>query len=685
MRKRPVFKVVKIHNRLSEMEYPTPSRTVNIGTRKHRKEVLMLYCGYDTETTTIRTIEGWRSAVYSHQISIANDSECHILLLRSWDDFIAALYSIKSHYGISEDKRIIFWVANLSFEFSFMAYRFSWGDFFAKDIRQPLLATALGGVEFRECLTITGGSLAHLANTYCYTKKLVGDLDYSILRNSSTALTTEERAYIVNDVLILSEFSHYVFKHHIIPRHKVPMTKTSILLDEVKSEYLKMSKSLDTINAHKQAYDLLINKCYPTHDFYNVLFRYVFRGGYVHANALYAGITLDKVDMYDITSSYPYEMLTSYVPVTPFRKEPFNAGLLKSHCCIMFAEFKNIRQKTRHTIESKNKIIDHCNARFDNGRLVSASSIKVALTELDYANYSDFYMWDSMEVFSFYIAKRGKMPKFLRQVLVRHYALKNTLKKQGKQDTIEYKLAKEAVNSLYGACVKRIRLDKIDFDSSQGWITVKNDKPYDKEIANKILLPQWGVWVTASARKSLLSAVKRLDERGVKVVYCDTDSIKYISNPLAPKIINAINNKRTKHLHNRGYKMGALKGLGEFVKENKDPVKFKTCGAKRYIYSENGKVSATIAGMPKRALNGYSEIRLFEIFTEYGFCLPAENSLKLTTAYTDTPYSIYVDGEWMNELSGVALYDIPFTMRLDDEYVNLIHSLKEEERIGYAL
>ena len=95
------------------------------------------------------------------------------------------------------------WVANLSFEFQFIRKWLHVTRLFAKEARQPLLVEHNGWLQFREALSISGGNLEQLAKDYCTTQKLVGDLDYSKIRHSTTPLTQEELNYCIHDVLII--------------------------------------------------------------------------------------------------------------------------------------------------------------------------------------------------------------------------------------------------------------------------------------------------------------------------------------------------------------------------------------------------------------------------------------------------------------------------------------------------
>ncbi len=694
--KKPFFDKLVIHAKHPlEDALPDPEKpAVNVGTREHPKKYLSIYGGYDTETTTVRAPEGYRSAVYSHAFTLSNCNECHVYLFRTWDDFNAFIQKIIEYYGLCSEQRIILWVANLSFEFSFLARRYAWEEVFAKEVRQPLLAS-YHGIDFRECLSISGGSLAMLAKNYCVTQKLKGDLDYKQLRNYDTEITSAERAYIINDVVILAEYSHYLYKSIIRPRRTIPMTSTGILISNVKRRWKVLSKKLGIGDDYKD----FICSNYPDHDTYFLWFQYLFRGGYVHACAPFANIDLKPEDgrgvrMKDITSSYPYVMLANYVPRGSFRRVAYDRKYLKSHCCILYVTFHNIRITTYHTIESRNKIINAVNAEWDNGRLIKADEISVILTELDLDIYVRFMCWDSATVTDCFISERSTLPVFLLDNLLEAYIEKSRLKSEGLSETTQYHIQKASVNTHYGACVKRVRLDTITFEGGE-WIKKIHDKDFEKEKTKTLLLPQWGIWITAHARHNLLTTVHALDLAGVQVVYCDTDSIKYIQRTetdriRADRIFRKYNLKVEKILKKRRYRSKYLAGMGAFDDETKGKsIRFKTLGAKRYIYYDHVKndIKATVAGMPKTSIKalGDSLDHIFEMFSDAGFCLTIEDSGKLRPDYTDTAYDIYVSGQWMHEESGCALVEVPFTVTLKDEYIAYIHQAQDAIRNGGAL
>lgn len=655
---------------------PKCKKVVSLKKGKHKKELLKLYAGFDIETTNIIEANSKLAFMYIWQFIIANDENGFIYLGRTWEDFIYLLENIATFYNTSETTRLIIWDANFSFEFQFLRHHIEWNtgeyDFFAKEVRKPLLATCYGGIEWRDCLAISGGSLEMLANDFCTTKKLKGDLDYAVLRNSNTPLTREELNYCVNDVKILAEFSNFAFNEWIIKNKRVPLTKTGILRNEVKTELKKTCKDLEI-------YKHMILACYPDKETYIKWFNYLFRGGFVHGNFYHMNEILSNVLMYDITSSYPAQALLRYYPVTPFCEDHYAPEKLETMCCIMEVEFWNIETTTYHSIESKHKLLAFDGVKLDNGRVYKADYIKVLLTELDFDNYRKFYRWSDINIISFKTARRGNLPKFLVDVMKRYYIKKAELKKSGQNHTPKYNLAKSAVNSFFGMCVTRINLDKVQYGGE--WEIIEHGINFKEETEKQILLPQWGIYISAHGRHELLSTVWEIEKVVPNtVIYCDTDSIKCVYDAQIQTVIDAYNKNIASELKRHKLTNEAFNDLGMFDLEYGKPVdKFKGLGAKRYIYEVNGEFNCTIAGLPKNVLGKISDDP-FTTFDIDGMSIPLDLSEKLTTAYNDEPTTAVIEGEEMHELSSVALYAIPFSMFTDEMYYTMLLNGKDKRR-----
>lgn len=701
------------HINTTDISYILPADIYKsrVGKGKHSYELLEIFGGFDIETTNICQVDkdfpGWNAYAYHMQVSLFTVREKYVYLFRKWEHLIAFFEHLANFYDLGEKRHLLLWVANFSFEFQFIRKRLKWDPdnyaFFAKEERQPLKAT-YRGIEFRECLTISGGSLAQLAKDYCKTQKLItydkdgnkiSDLDYSIERNSSTPLTDLEEQYCINDVVILAEFSQYIFNAHIRDRHVIPMTKTSILMSQFKDRYKTLCEERDAaLHLERGASDLeytdYIKRCHPDLDTYKTYMTYLFRGGYVHANATYSGVEV-LCKFRDITSDYPARMNSDYVPVSPFKAYPDRPTglfypdmqkLLNSKCCIIHAVFDFIECTTEHSIESKNKVVQALGARWDNGRLFSADLLEVWLTELDYKIYSMFMRWEGVTILEFYTADRGKQPRFVIDVLNPLYIEKNRLKAAGLSHTTEYAIKKSGVNTCYGAEVKRIRMEKTVYNlDTNEWGTDASEIDFQKEVSKQLLLPQWGIWVTAAARYTILRILKKLIDANVPVYYLDTDSVKYKPCHRAENIFVRENRRLAKRRRKRGLRDINFDGLGEYDLECKgEAVRFKALGAKRYIYEYKDTVIATVAGMPKSAIKkiGENNDEIFKSFSLGGFSLTPEESGKLTTRYNDNYTCAYINGELMEEESSVALYKIPFKITVTDEYKQVIEERRTQ-------
>ena len=683
----------------SILPFPLPeAKTVKLR-QKYKDEYYdiyyyKMYMGFDIETSNV-AVEVPRlnkkgkptkqkdikhlAFMYHWQLTLASDTGAHVFMGRYWSEFMRLIDQLNDHYKLGFDRRFLCWIGNTSFEFQYIRKKFEWDseDFFAREERHPMKFRS-GGWEFHEALTISGGSLAQLAKDYTITQKLKGDLDYNIFRSGRTPMEPGEKDYCINDVVILSEWSKFIFDTYIIPDKRIPLTKTGLLRAECRAELFKM---LGREGA--KLYKNLINEAFPSQEMYNHWFLYFFRGGYVHSNILLTGYVLKGVDSYDRVSSYPAVMLLSdWFPLTPFMREEFNEDLLKTKCCIIDVTFKNIRRTWSHSIESKSKAMELEGSKdypiiLDNGRIAQASKLRVMLTEHDLFLYRRYYTFDSMEINEFLTSERGFLPVFLRKVLAKYYVKKDKLKASGQKDTPEYVITKQKVNSFFGMMVTRIELDKVTYIDD--WMIEEKELDFNDEIKSQFLLPQWGIWCTSLARYELLiptaditEAIGCGRERATGVAYNDTDSIK-VRDPSgkAAAIIEQYNERIRERLKEVGLTAPEFSTLGTYEHEARYD-KLKTLGAKRYIVEEHGKVAATIAGLPKAAILNV-EGDPFEAFNADGMLIDAEISLKNGISYIDEPTTYTApDGEVMHEESSAGIFNMSFNMNLDKLYYSLV-------------
>ena len=660
---------------------------------------------FDIETTRI----GKRAFMYHWQFGFGDQ----IILGRTWDQYQILIYYLQN-YLEKYKAHLIVWVANLGHEFSFLCKRFEWKKVFARAPHQPLTADT-GYIQYREALSLSGiGGLKQLAKQYTITKKASGDLDYDTQRNSHTPLTEKERGYCIADVAILLEWGEYCLQRWIDSSRKksrkIPLTSTGICRQAVKDA---AGKDLEAVQREARL-------CYPTTPArYNFIMTWLFRGGYTHANVYWSDEEVPDVIGADFTSSYPAVMLHNQYPVGRFF--PINLRTvcddikdpkMDSLCIWMIVKFSHIESTTMHHIESMHKIIRSEIAYRDNGRLIAGEGVIVALTDVDYRIYKMFYRWTGMQIIAAWGCNKAPLPEYVTRPLIDAYTQKCELKRQHMDGTPEYQQAKSMVNSYYGMTVQRLSFMDYTYNERDGWQEAPTKRPYSDLIKDVFLSPWWGIWVTAHARYQLLAMVHRLDPDPLhnNVLYCDTDSIYMIASP---DNISAIAEYNTEIAKLNASLPVCCDDLGCFDWiDNRKLYRFKTLGAKRYIKLDaDGHATVTVAGMrdgtyldylaeddppdepyieikrQDRDADGneidilkYVPISSFFAHFEDHLMLDMYTSGKTTALYTEKPYSAIVAGEEMEEMCGCAIYPIPFEIRMDQMYLDLIEKVHRERR-----
>lgn len=652
---------------------------------KYPQYIDAIHCGFDIETTKI---DNEHTFMYTWQFCVFN-GEYNVIVGSYWYQFIDLIDMIVDKLKI-ENHNLIIWVANLGYEWQFMKHHLSVTSSFFKELREPVEIEHKGYILFKECLS-WGGSLKKLANDYTNLIKLKGDLDYSIYRESYKEHTDKEQYYCDFDVLILCQFSMW-YESQYLQNGIFPKTTTGALRLLIKKD---IGQELET--TYKR-----ISSQYPySLNEYNKLMNFVYRGGYTHGNMLYMNTIIKNVHSVDFTSSYPSVMLYEKFPYSFNKCNPNNytiEDIIKLSDDFAFYglfEFTNVKTTTFHSIESLNKCFNMQEIKqdkttiIDNGRIQKTSKMQVYLTEQDILTYVDFMQWDDVKILELHISRKKYLPLYLIRKLCEMYTGKAILKQQHKPYAIE----KTYCNANYGMCVTRQVLQNLVWDDAKKEIHAENNKAcgnYGEYRKNKFLLPQWGVWISAYARRNLLKNVWELEHKknNVDVLYCDTDSIKYIGNDTANVIENynkEIALKRDKaleRLKDLNLDKNLYYDLGMFDNETADynngVIKyFKMYGAKRYIYvAKKGKkniFSCTVAGLPKQSYYNYCNENIVKFFGDFNENLKVKNC-KLGSNYNDVPFTIKRLGKNETIYSCLTLNNIDFNMTIDADWFALINS-----------
>ena len=314
-------------------------------------------------------------------------------------------------------------------------------------------------IEFRCSLILTNCKLELVAETYNLpVKKLVGNLDYNLIRHYKTHLTDEELSYCENDCLVI----YYYIKHELEKYErvdKIPLTATGHVRRELKKLVLKdfayKRKVRNAINTDPHVYNLLVQ---------------AFAGGYTHANWIYADTVLENVDSFDFCSSYPYTITTHKFPMTEFKKcfiEKYE-DLSQRFAYLLVVKFKNIKSKYYNNFISRSKCTQIRGSVDDNGRIIQADELTMTITDIDFRFIMDSHKGISnekpfeYEILECYYSSYNYLPKQLIEFVLEKYVDKTKYKNVAGKE-VQYAISKGLFNSIYGMMVTNTIRDEVIF------------------------------------------------------------------------------------------------------------------------------------------------------------------------------------------------------------------------------
>lgn len=224
--------------------------------------------------------------------------------------------------------------------------------------------------------------------------------------------------------------------------------------------------------------------------------------------------------------------------------------------------------------------------------------------------------------------------------------------------------------------------DKIGEDGKYHLYTLSSSKSkeevYEERRKSMWQSYAWGVWCTARARESLQAG---FDIVGTdNILYCDTDSIKYLGKADFSKY----NEEQTKLCLKSGLYATDKQGVTHYAgcyEFDAFYSRFVSLGAKKYAYEDehwqhyddlSTRIHLTVSGVSKRV--GARELALhggLEAFKE-GFIF--ENSGKTESKYNDEskPLVTKVDGNLVTITRNVVIRDVSYTLQYSDDYASCI-------------
>lgn len=636
---------------------------------------------FDIETSTIEKTDGsFEGFMYQWQVCI----DGYVCFGRTWKEFLTFLRKMnRALKNYDKKHKLVCYIHNFSYEFQFLYSWIKLTEVFAIDKRKPLKAISKDfNIEFRCSYLLSNMNLKKfIENTpNAHYFKGTGDLDYHKVFTPQTNLTMSELGYCFNDVMGLYEAIIYLLKEDTLVT--IPLTSTGYVRRECRNNMRKNKKN------RKQFLELKLN------DKLYTLCKDAFRGGNTASNRYKTNFINYNLSSYDMSSAYPYAMISGLYPITPFQEETIiSLDMLDDYndryCTLAYYSFEKVKLKKgvpfpyipyskciefiAPNYETKFKGKEYCY----NGRILEAEFIKIAMTNYDYQIFINQYDYDedNVRVEDFYYSHKGFLPKELTDTVIEFFTLKSQLKGIEEKE-YEYMKSKNKLNSLYGMIVTDIiRQENLFTDQWEKGENSTLEEYYSKR--NNFLTYQWGLFVTAICRTNLQKAI---DKIGLDCVYIDTDSVKFVGEHdnvfeqinqemidwcTQNDIINYVN------VGNHKYFLGLYdkeKGYSEFI----------TLGAKKYAFNQNKKIGITVAGLNKKSgaqeLERKGGLSNFKIGTEF-----FDSGRKTVYYNDDKKHFLTVQGCQIENASNIALVDTTYTLGMTDVMLSILNGLESEE------
>ena len=578
----------------------------------------------DTETSHVGEL-GW---IYQYAFNIDND----YYIGRTPLELMEQLKTIKELFQLNNNKRMVFYVHNLSYDFTYLIRYLTetFGEFEILAIKERKVLSVTGyGFEFRCSYLLSNMSLARWGEfTKADVVKAVGAIDYNIVRYQDTRLTKNDWFYMINDIVAQKKCIEIEMLAHNDNIVTIPLTSTGYVRRDIRNACRDKSyrdffqKTALNANTYKSC-------------------KMAFMGGLCLTNRYFVNETVNGIiGHFDFKSHYPARQLLDYFPVSKFvlycatdkyiTLDEYNK--IKDKYCILAKVFiKNPKLKKNVTSPyiSESKII---NTNYEsyvdekltihgnyNGRLINAKGwITLQATELDIKWYINQYQFDKILFTDVYISNRGEQPDEIKKVIYDYFVKKETLEK----DSYFYMKSKNKLNACYGMEATDIVRDEIIYSVENGdyskekiqdieTIQEKLDIYYSSR--NNFMPFQFGVWTTAHARDKLLTIISEVIGYE-RFLYCDTDSEFFIAKDEKEylEIVERINKynesviklckEKNAYCKNRD---GKISYIGTFEDEKEGIKSFRTLHSKCYAFiNKKNELKATIAGVKSKGVDG---------------------------------------------------------------------------------
>ena len=643
---------------------PTPIEFYN-NTRSKRVSIIGKdFMSLDTETSADDEDDEKKKIAWIYQWSFSypkNEDTRYLVYGRKPTQLVSALVKIHKVNELSSEKKIICFVHNLSYDYTYF-HKFLEDEF---KLRGNTIAVAahrlinynMSGIEFRDSLKIAQKSLDAWAKDLLGREcgKLVGAIDYNKVRYQDTPLVKKDWKYMFRDVVVLDKCINKQLAIHNDKIWTIPLTATGYVRRATKKNFYKHKKT----NRMYFLRTALSDECYS-------MCKEEFAGGLTHGNRFYIDETIRVSELRkkfndpnitikhrDFVSHYPSQQITGYCPSTAFRlyydRKPTDPEFLlkdlddafaQGNCYLAAISITNLMIKDGVTLPyaQECKFREHALTKLtmdtDNGRILRMfGSSLVIVNELDLKWLRRQYNF-TYTIYKVYTSKRGGFPGYITETVKQFMHEKSETKeivksllKQGYDELspevheakLQNLIAKGMLNAIYGMTATDPVRECFGEDEDGNWgkAELTEDDISDSLInyyasLGSFMSYQLGCWTTALARNELLffAEVVGYDH----FLYADTDSIFYISTPAIEQKIEAYNKKFREQDDQNGWYVTLGTGkkvyFNQFDDENEDIVEFRFLHSKCYAYvTADGKLHTTIAGVREYGRNDNNRVK----------------------------------------------------------------------------
>ena len=394
---------------------------------------------------------------------------------------------------------------------------------------------------------------------------------------------------------------------------KVPSKPTAIVINDFKAAVFKSSCYEYAKNSKVTLMEAMLSSTrIPT-----VGFKPAYGGGLMCSPADSSKVYEDVIS-YDISSSYPWTAATTKVPYgeSYSLSQEDLADLTITNGKISLGEdmgfiglftFRGlkrrpwvkipvIREKDAHACEG---------AEFDRNGLTAADSLRVALVPDSLHSLAVQYSWDDYEIEVMETHRVSILPKGIRSVLGGYYEAKE---RAVGSERLRAKLAINTLIGLWGTDPFKsgeaqelrdgIYYTKHTRNLPKPWATYVGVDGKDGSVAGgkRCWDYRWAVYSIAAAQRRIVETEFFLQQAGLEVLYCDTDSIKMAGDKdIADQVFDKLNSRAAA----TNEKLGLPDSMGLWVDES--------AGYKRVVFrakkfyateDENGNRGIHISAVP---------------------------------------------------------------------------------------